>query len=278
MTSHYETLGVDKSAGPEEIKKAYRKMASKHHPDKGGDTATFQKIEEAYRILSDPDKRREYDDPAQPFNFQDFGNMHPGGMPPGMDDIFRQFGFHFGGFRQQQPKRNRDLRVNVGLKLHETLSAQKRVISLQTTNGTRETVSVEIPIGVNHSTQIKYPQLGDNFFNTLPRGDLYVHVIVEPDPRFQVHGIDLVTTVDINCLDAIIGCEAKFNSLDGKEFALTVPAGTQPGSKFKVTGHGLYAMNQPNIRGNLYLIANITVPTNLTEDKLDYIRKITTTK
>ena len=278
MTSHYETLGVDKTASPEEIKKAYRKMASKHHPDKGGDTATFQKIEEAYRILSDPNKRQEYDSPDQPFNFQDFGNMHSGNMPPGMDDIFRQFGFHFGGFGQQRPKRNRDLRVSISLKLHETLSPQKRIISIQTTNGTREPVSVEIPIGVNNNTQIKYPQLGDNFFNTLPRGDLYVQVLVEPDPKFHVHGIDLVTTIDIGCLDAIIGCETKFNSLDGKEFVLTVPAGTQPGSKFKVSGHGLYAMNQPNIRGNLYLIANITVPTNLTEEQLDSIRKITTTK
>ncbi len=276
MTTHYETLGVDKTASPEDIKKAYRRLASKHHPDKGGDTGMFQKIEEAYRVLSDPQKRSEYDNPMQgrPFNFQDFG-VH-GNMPPGMEDIFSQFGFHFGGRHQQ--KRNKDLRVSVSLTLPETLTAQKRIISLQTTNGTRETVSVEIPIGATNGTQIKYPGLGDNFFTSLQRGDLFVQVFVEPIPQFQIHGIDLVTTVDIDCLNAIIGCEVKFTTLDGKEFELVVPAGTQAGNKFKVTGHGLYATNQPNIRGNLYLIANITVPTNLTNDQLESIRKITTTK
>lgn len=271
--SHYDTLGVPKTATPNEIKKAYRKLASQHHPDKGGDTAMFQKIEEAYRVLSDPAKKEEYDNPSQRHGFRDFKD----GMPPGMEDVFRQFGFHFGGFRQQQPKRNKDLRVDIVVQLADTLVQKTQVISLQTTNGTRETVSVDIPRGVQHGLQLKYSGLGDNFFTNLPRGDLYVRIIVQPHPKFQVHGIDLLTTIDINCLNAIIGCEQSFVSLDGKEFTLKVPPGTQPGSKFKVGGHGLYAMNQEE-RGNLYLVANVTVPTDLSAEQIETIRKITPTK
>ena len=103
MSNHYETLGVSKSATPEEIKRAYRKLASQHHPDKGGDTAKFQQVEEAYRVLSDPAQRQQYDNP-QPqggFNF----NFNNSGVPPEMQDIFRNFGFNFNAgspFRQQR--------------------------------------------------------------------------------------------------------------------------------------------------------------------------------
>lgn len=271
--SHYDTLGISKTATPEEIKRAYRKLASQHHPDKGGDTAKFQQIEEAYRVLSDPTQRMQYDNPASHgtrFNFQDFGN----GVPPEMQDIFRNFGFNFGGspFGHNQRK-NKDLRIEITLTLAETLSQQKRVVSIQTTKGTRETVSVDIPRGVNHGTQIKYPNLGDNFFETLPRGDLFVNILIVSDPKYHIRGIDLFSPVDIDCLDAIIGCSVEFTTLDDKTFSLTIPSGTQNGTKFKVGGQGLYAMNQ-NIRGNLYLIANIIIPTNLSSEQLDTIRQL----
>lgn len=272
--SHYDTLGISKTATPDEIKRAYRKLASQHHPDKGGDTAKFQEIEEAYRVLSDPTQRMQYDNPASQgvkFNFNDFGN----GVPPDMQDIFRNFGFNFGGspFGHHGQRKNKDLRIELMLTLAETLDQQKRVVSIQTTKGTRETVSVDIPRGVNAGTQIKYPNLGDNFFESLPRGDLFVNIVVAPDPKYQIRGIDLFSSVDIDCLDAIIGCSVEFTTLDDKTFSLTIPPGTQNGTKFKVGGLGLYAMNQ-NFRGNLYLIANITVPTNLSLEQLDTIRQL----
>jgi len=273
MSTHYETLRVAKTATPDEIKKAYRKLASQHHPDKGGDTAKFQQIEEAYRILSDPAQKQTYDAGGsdRPFNFHDFGQ----GVPPEMQDIFHQFGFHFGNMGQRQQRRNRDLRIELPLDLADTLSTQKRTISVQTTNGTRQAVEIDIPRGIAHGNIIKYPELGDNLFATLQRGDLHVVFVINPHPRFQVNGNDLYTGIDINCLDAIIGCTVEFTTLDNRTFSLTVPQGTQPGTKFKIGGQGLYGLNHDQ-RGNLYLIANITVPTNLSEQQMDAIRKLST--
>lgn len=274
--SHYDTLGISKTATPEEIKKAYRKLASQHHPDKGGDTAKFQEIEEAYRVLSDPSQRLQYDNPASHgtrFNFQDFGH----GVPPEMQDIFRNFGFNFGGSpfgpHHHHQRKNKDLRIELTLTLAETMDQQKRVVSIQTTKGTRETVSVDIPRGVNNGTQIKYPNLGDNFFESLPRGDLFVNISIVPDSKYQIRGIDLFSPVDIDCIDAIIGCSVEFTTLDDKTFSLTIPPGTQNGTKFKVGGQGLYVMNQ-NIRGNLYLMANIIIPTNLSQEQLETLRQL----
>lgn len=284
--SHYDTLGVANTATPDEIKKAYRKLASQHHPDKGGDTAKFQQIEEAYRILSDTNQRAQYDSQLRgnPGGFRFTVNGQDiNGFPPEMGDIFNKFGFNFGGhdpfaqFRQQQPKRNKDMRVELRVDLEDTLNQNKKVISVQTTNGERQTIEVDIPRGIHNGSQIKYPGLGDNFFTSIPRGDLYIHFTINPHPKFQISGYDLFTNIDINALDAIIGCSVEFLTLDGKTFELTVPPGTQFGTKFKIGGQGLYAMNQ-SARGNLYLIANIVIPTDLSEDKLETIRQLRNTK
>lgn len=281
--THYETLGVSEAASQDEIKKAYRALASKNHPDKGGDTAKFQEIQAAYAAVETPEKREQYDaERRNPGGFRFANQASHGGMPPGMEDLFKNFGFSFNNrqdpfaqFNQQQ-RRNKDIRVGIKLNLADTLEQRKQIVSVQTTNGGRQTVEVEVPRGIQSGNQIKYANLGDDFFTSLPRGDLYVEFAILPHPKFQVSGYDLFTQVDINCLNAIIGCEVEFNTLDGKTFSLTVPPGTQPGTKFKIGAQGLYAMNQ-SMRGNLYLIANVTVPTKLTESQLDSIRQITTT-
>lgn len=270
--SHYDTLGISKSATPEEIKKAYRKLASQHHPDKGGDTAKFQEVEEAYRTLSDPTKRSEYDNPQSQsfrFNTSDFD-----GMPPEFGDIFRNFGF--GGqspFGQRHPRRNKDLRVDVAVFLQESLQEQKKILSVQTTNGTRDTVEVTVPRGVTNGTTVKYSGLGDNLFNTLQRGDLYVHFHVLPHEQFRVSDLNLVTKKSITCFDAILGTDVEITGIDNRIFVLTVPPGTQPGTMLRIKGEGLYAMNQ-NTRGNLLIELAITVPKHLSENQLDLVRQI----
>lgn len=277
--SHYETLGVSKSATPDEIKKAYRKLASQHHPDKGGDTAKFQQIEEAYRILSDPNQRQQYDNPQpQGFRFnmngQDFD-----GMPPGFDEIFRNFGFGgaspFGAHRRAQPRKNKDLRVEISISLAESLEEQHKTLSVQTTNGHRETVDVTIPRGVVTGTSIRYPGLGDTFFNTLPRGDLYVVVNVFADPRFHVNNLDIITTANVTCFQAILGHKLEIVTLDNRVLELQVPAGSQNGMILRIRNEGLYQMNS-HLRGNLLVKLNITVPTNLSETQLDLVRQIQT--
>jgi DnaJ-class molecular chaperone len=283
MATHYETLGLTESATQDEIKRAYRSLASKNHPDKGGDTAKFQEIQAAYAAIETPEKRAQYDAErqgmGQRYQFNDFGNSH---SDMDINDILRNFGFSFGDAfmrqrHEQQPRRNKDLRINLPVHLVDSLDISKRVVSIKTTRGEEQTVEIEVPRGVHNNTIIKYPGLGDNFFTSLPRGDLHVHFHLLSDPRFEVSGYDLVAALDINCLDAIIGCEQEFTTLDNKTFSITIPAGTQMGTKFKVPAQGLYSAQQQQ-RGNLYLIANIFVPTNLNQEQLDIVRTLTTPK
>lgn len=129
----YEVLGVAPSATPEEIKKAYRKLAAVHHPDRGGDTAKFQELQSAYDILSNPDKRAAHDNPQpQGFHF-DFGRAHPD-----INEIFSQFGFNpFGQGRPQPQRRNKDIRAEINIGLQETLSSQQKTLSIKTADGAR---------------------------------------------------------------------------------------------------------------------------------------------
>jgi curved DNA-binding protein len=284
--THYATLGVGENASQDEIKKAYRKLASKHHPDKGGDTAQFQKIEEAYRILSDPAKKEQYDherkNPGGGFRFNVNGHdIH--GMPPGMDDLFRQFGFGFGGanpfgqhFRQPQPRKNKDLQVRVPVNLASTLSDQTMTVSVQTTKGTRENVEITIPRGATNGTQIKYPGLGDNFFDTLERGDLYVQILVQPHPNFDINDLDVYTNKTIDCLTAIVGGEVEIENFDGSKFIVNVVPGTQPNQLLRIKDQGLWAIHS-STRGNLLVRIQVSVPRNLSAEDLETIRKIKST-
>lgn len=283
--THYETLGVAENATQEEIKKAYRKLAMQHHPDKGGDTNKFQEIQNAYNIIGDEQSRAQYDAERRGggvrfnFNGQDFG----GDMPPHVEEMLRSFGFGFGpGFAShgdpfaqfRQPRKNKDIQVDIMVSLVSTLEAQTKTISVQNSNGERFPVDVQLPRGVRSNSTIKYPGLGDNLFESLPRGDLYVRVHVEGDPRFAVHNLDLVTTVDLDCIRAIIGTEVGIDSLDGKKFLINVPAGTQNGTKFRIPNQGLYVMNQ-NHRGSLIVVINLTVPRNLSNDQLEVLKNLT---
>lgn len=285
--THYATLGVSENASQDEIKKAYRKLASKHHPDKGGDTAQFQKIEEAYRILSDPAQRDQYDHERRnpggvrfSVNGQDIHGMH--GVPPGMEDIFRQFGFGFGGnpfgqqFRQPQPRKNKDLQVNVPVTLSSTLEDSKYTVSIQTTKGNRENVEISIPRGATTGTRIKYPNLGDNFFDSLDRGDLYVNVIVQNPSNFDVSGLDVITTKNIDCITAMIGGDIEVENFDNSKFVVSIASGTQPDQILRIKNQGIWAIHD-STRGNLLVRIQVSVPKNLSEDNLELLRKIKST-
>ena len=280
MANAYETLGVPKGASDAEIKRAYRKMAGQHHPDKGGDTIKFQEIQSAYEILSDPQKRQQHDNP-NPFaqhhqgsNGSHFEFNFGGGAGP--EDIFQQFfsqGFGHNPFqRQQQPRRNKDLRINLQITLAETLTDIHKSVSVQTTKGERFNVEVRIPRGVGNGTTIKYSQLGDNFFDTLTRGDLYVIINTIADQRFEQHGLNLVSNLEIDCIQAMTGCDKIIQGIDGREFNIKIPKACQYGTKFGLQGQGLYQMNA-DVRGDL--IVNVTVKTPvLNDDQLNILRNI----
>lgn len=272
MTDAYQTLGVARNATDEEIKRAYRKLAGKHHPDKGGDTAKFQEIQTAYETLTDPQKRHQHDNP-NPFggHNSDHFEFHFGGGNP--HDIFSQF-FQQGGnpFQQRQARRNKDLRISLTITLDSTLSAQTKTVSVQTTKGDRFNVDVNIPKGVSNGTTIKYGQLGDNMFETLTRGDLYVIINILPHEKFEVRGVNLVMPLEVDAIDAMLGIEQSVQVLDGREFLVKVPQGCQHGSKFGIQGQGLYQMNS-EYRGDLIIDIRIKIPT-LSEAQLTVLRNI----
>ena len=265
---YYSTLGVPKGASEDDIKQAYRKLAMKHHPDRGGDQTQFQKIQEAYATLSDPGKRAQYDNP-QPQGFE----FHFGAGNP-FEDIFSQFARGgadpFGHMRQ---RRNKDLRVELRMSLADTLTEQTKTISVQTTNGERQTVQVQIPRGIRSGHSMRYGGLGDNMFNTIPRGDLYVHFVVDSDPIYTVENDDLVYTCLIDCLDAMTGVDVDIPGLDHKLFRIAIPVGSTHGSRLRIPGNGLYHVNT-NTRGNLIVHIQLTVKSVTTPAAIDLINQL----
>lgn len=279
---YYTTLGVPKHASPDDIKQAYRKLSSIHHPDKGGDKAKFQEINTAYQTLSDPQKRAEYDRPPQQNPFGGFNTFQAGGgMPSGMDDVLHQFfggaggpfGAHFGFTQQRAPQKNRDLRINMSLNLVDTLSEQTKAVTIGAPGGPQHTVEVTIPRGVANGDNIRYSGLGDKSNPTLPNGDLYVVYQVLPHPIFEVDGVDLHCTISISCFDAILGITRDIKTIDDKTFAITIPPGTQSNTKLRVKDQGVYSVHQAG-RGNLIITVNITIPTVTNEEALNSIRKL----
>lgn len=283
--THYDTLGISESASPDDIKKAYRKLANQHHPDKGGDTNRFQQIQSAYETLSDTNRKAQYDAERHGmggFRFTVNGQDMGTGMPHDMEEMLRNFGFAFGnGFANnadpfnvfRQPRKNKDLQIELIVNLTSTLQEQTKIINVKTSNGDTYPVEVKIPRGVRPGSTVKYSGLGDNFFASLPRGDLYVKVNIEVNSEFGVENIDLHKTVELDCVRAMVGGNITVSGLDGKHFDINIPPGTQPGTRFRLVEQGLYAMNQ-NIRGNLLINVKITVPIDITVEQQQGIKNL----
>jgi DnaJ-class molecular chaperone len=276
---YYKILGIPNTASADEIKTAYRKLASQHHPDKGGDTAKFQEIQVAYATVSDEGKRHQYDAQRSGARRPQF-QWNTSTAPQDINEVFRQFGFDghdpFGQFRtqqQQQPRRNKDLRIEIPLSLASTLQDQSKTIQIKTNGGTPSAIEVKIPRGITNDVTIKYNGLGDNLVTTLPRGDLYVHFSIHRVENFHVNGLDLYTQVNVNCLLATVGGKVVVTGLDDKTFELTLPIGTQAGKKFRISGQGLF-QRDTETRGDLYVEVTLTVPENLTDEQLDSIRNL----
>jgi DnaJ-class molecular chaperone len=268
---YYSILGVPRGASDEDIKKAYRKLAMQHHPDRGGDQNKFQQIQEAYDTLSDPAKRSQYDNPQPQGNF----SFHFGQSGNPFEEIFQSFGFGHGHdpFAQMRQRKNKDLRIQLDLDLHDTLQEQIKTVSVQTTTGERQTVQVNIPKGIRSGHQMRFPGLGDNMFGSIPRGDLYVLFNVRPDPQFEIEGDDLVYKVHINVLDAMIGSTIDVPTLDSKVFRLTIPAGTLHGARLRLPNQGLYTINTER-RGNLLVQVNLVVPVFRSDEAKTLIQQL----
>jgi curved DNA-binding protein len=275
MDDYYQILGVDKAATQEEIKSAYRKLASKHHPDRGGDTATFQKIQAAYDIVGDSAKRAEYDSP------QSQGFHHTGGIPPGFEDIFRHFSSGLGdifgnaGARHQQP-RNRTLNLQTTISLEEAFTGKDLVATIKLPTGRDQIVNVKIPAGVNDGTTLRLVGLGDDSYPNLPRGDIHLSIIVVPNLQFERQGDDLVTELDIDALDAILGTDTNVETIDHKILSISIKPGTQPGTIMGIQGYGMPNMHDTKFKGRLLLKIKIIIPTFLTDEQKELIKQART--
>ena len=262
MTNHYQTLGVDQNATPDQIKRAYRRLASQHHPDReGGDKNKFQEIEQAYRTLSDPQLKARHDNPSP------FGSGVGQGMNNqsfNFESIFDIFGARFQQPHQQQ-RRAQHAVMTLWITLRDVAQGGNRSISVGTHQGTT-TVEITIPSGINDGDSVQYSGIG-------PGGiDLVITYRIHPDPKWARQGSTLQTEHTVSIWDLIIGCEVPVKDILGNNLSLTVPAGTQPGTTLRLRGRGLTPRGGES--GDLLVKIQAQIPTNIPQELLDHIIQI----
>lgn len=259
MKDYYQILGVDRGASDDDIKQAYRRLASAHHPDKGGDTAKFQEIQEAYATLGDAQRRASYDNPMHR------SHMHMGGMPGGfnIDEIFNMFGVNV---RQQRA----NPRITLWINLEDAAAGGPKMISLQL--GDRvSNVEIHVPPGINDNDTIRYPRLS-------PDGqDLIVTYKIKPHATWQRDGRNIITERQIDLWDLLLGCEISVTDLGGSTLMINVPAGTQPGNLLRARGRGLPPSAVPGHNGgppgDLLVRVQVRMPNTISEDMQSAIRR-----
>ena len=268
MPTPYQTLGVQETANDQEIKKAYKKLAMQHHPDRGGDAKKFQEISEAYESVKSEDKRQQLK-MQQKFG----GNFQYRSQPFGFD-IFEQFEDMFGGapFQQRRPRRNRNMSITVPIKLEEAFHGIKKQISVQLGSGKRQVVDLDIPAGVNNGMTLSYKGLGDDQVKGLPPGDLQVRLQINKHPRWERKANDLYTATQINAFEAMLGTKIAINTLDGKSLKATVSPGTQPGTYIRLPNEG-FPIIKTKTRGHMFIRIDISIPSNLTQEQKELIAK-----
>ena len=271
MDDHYRTLGVGKNATQDEVKKAYRKLASQHHPDKGGDTATFQNIQTAYDVLGDQEKRSQYDNPQPQFNGMQFG----GGVPPGMEDIFAQmFGganpFFSQGFRQ--PPRNSNVQMQMNITMEESFHGKEIITDIQLPSGIK-TVEIKIPAGIATGQTLRVSGAGESIHRHSPPGDLLIQINVLQHQRFTRQGDDLHSEIHLSVWEAMVGTERDFVCIDGTQLRVAIPPAIQFGQAVRLVGRGMPILNQNHFKGNQFLKVNIEIPRNLTDQQKDLVRQ-----
>lgn len=297
---YYSTLGLTKEASADDIKKAYRKLARKYHPDLNPNDQTahkkFQEINEANEVLSDPEKRKKYDEYGANwkqaeqyeqarqqtgqtgYTYQNFGGDGGfegfegfGSGASGYSDFFENlFGGMSGGRTGSRSRafRGQDFHAELHLDFREATATHKRTIEV---NGKK--LRITVPAGIENEQQIKLKGQGGPGQNGGPAGDLYITFIISPDPVFKRTGNDLYITVDIDLYTAVLGGEMMIDTLDGK-VKLPVKAGTQNNSKVRLKGKGFPVYKKEGEFGALIVTFNVTIPTNLTEKQKELFQEL----
>lgn len=301
---YYKVLGVERNATQDDIKKAYRKLARKYHPDLNPNDPTakdkFQEINEANEVLSDPEKRKKYDAYGENWKHADEfeaqqqayraqqqanGNRQGeywystdgehftsgfGGNASGFSDFFEELFGHRGamGGRTRSGFRGQDIEAELQLSLREAAVTHKQTFSI---NG--ETLRITVPAGVANGQVIKLKGHGGKGMNGGPDGDLYITFAVSDDPAFKRKDNDLYTDVNIDLYTAVLGGDVTVNTLDG-QVKLKVRPGTQNDAKVRLKGKGFPVYKQEGSFGDLIVTYHVSIPTTLTEHQKDLFRQL----
>jgi DnaJ-class molecular chaperone len=252
MQNPYQTLGVDRNASPDEIKRAYRRLASKHHPDKGGDKTRFQEIQAAYEAITNP----------RPNTQNPFGHTNNGGNNGAFDfdHIFNVFGARF---QQPHQRMQQQARMSLWITLKDAAQGGRRSITVGTAQGT-QVVEIEIPAGINDSDSVQYPGIG-------PGGmDLIISFRIHPDAQWTRQGLDLITEHVLDMWDLILGTELQVRDILGHTLSVNIAAGTQPGTMMRLRGRGITA--RTGQAGDLLIKIQTRIPTDIPEDLVKQIR------
>jgi curved DNA-binding protein len=278
---YYKILGIDKNASTEDVKKAYRKLARKYHPDVNPNNKEahkkFQEINEANEVLSDPEKRKKYDQygkdwkHAEEFekarqhqrqrSYSSQGAESFGDDEGNFSDFFESL---FGGMgtrsgRRQTKYKGHDYEAELHLGLREAYTTHQRTLTLNEKN-----IRITIPAGVENGQRIRLKGYGAPGMNGGPNGDLYITFVIEDDPQFKRLEDDLYTNTEIDLYKAVLGGETTIETLSGK-IKLKIPAGTQNDSKTRIKGKGFPVYKKDGAFGDLYITYKVNIPTNLSE-------------
>ena len=304
---YYEVLGVPKDADDATLKKAYRTLAKKYHPDANpGDQAAadkFKEASEAYSVLSDPEKRRQYDQFGHAafdggaggaggfggfdFNGGDmgdifgdiFGNMFGGGKKSRFTGGFHQDGSGFNGFHgysgfgaDPSSEKGSDAQAEINISFDDAAFGADRVITLSDANGKSQNLKVHIPAGINEGQSIRLKGKGNPGIGGAEAGDLLLKVHVGTRPGYERKGMDVYTSTEVPFTTAVLGGEIIVPTLYGN-VSCKLREGTRCGLKIRLAGKGIVSMKDPKVKGDQYVTIQIAVPQNLTAEAKEKLRE-----
>ena len=285
---YYKILELDKTATEEDIKKAYRKLARKYHPDLNPNNKEaekkFKEINEANEVLSNPENRKKYDKYGKDWKhaeeFEKSGynpNQYQGsrkqqqysGFSDDFSDFFQSMYGRTGAGRSREPKfRGQDLNAELHLSLADVYKTHKQTLTVN-----HKSIRITIPAGIENGQVIKISGHGTPGANGGPNGDLYITFSISDNPNFKRDGNNLYTNVDIDLYTALLGGTIVVNTFDGK-VKLKVPEGTQTGTKVKLKGKGFPIYKSEGNFGDLYITYTIKLPVNLTDKEKELFTEL----
>lgn len=307
---YYKILGVDKKASVEDIKKAYRKLALKWHPDKNPNNKNaeekFKKVSEAYAVLSDKEKRAQYDNFGSADQFRQRYSQEDIFKDFDLNDLLRSFGFSgvgggasrtfrqsgrgaeysqsfkdpfadlFGGMGGKRyanvPQKGQDLQYNLSITLEESAFGAEKKIALQKADKVAE-INIKIPAGIGSGKKLRLSGKGLPGTNGAAAGDLYLNINILPHPKFVREGHDIFVEKSISFSQAVLGTTIEVPTLDGSTKRIKIPAGTQNNTKVRMKGYGI-PISKGSGSGDEYVKINVTVPKKLTDKQTQLIKKL----